>query len=104
MATKICRDCKEEKPITDYYKRSDSPVYKPMCKSCCNRERMKYPINTNYIPRKRANGFTKLSADIQTNIKTDMSNMTIKQVATKYNIKYTTMCYWNKRGFICSQE
>ncbi len=100
IKTKICRDCKVSKPLADYYKRQDSHSYKPICKPCCSITRKRYPINTNYIPKTRDNGFAKLTKETQYNIISDIKIMAIKQVADKYNIKYTTLYYWKNKGLM----
>jgi hypothetical protein len=35
MENKVCTKCKEDKPLTEYYKRSDSKGFRSHCKKCC---------------------------------------------------------------------
>jgi len=34
MDSKVCTKCKEEKPLAEFYKRSDRPSHRPDCKQC----------------------------------------------------------------------
>ena len=34
METKVCKECKEEKPVSEFYKNSRAKGYRPRCKPC----------------------------------------------------------------------
>ena len=42
MDSKVCTKCKEEKPLAEFYKRSDRPSRRPDCKECQRNKSSRY--------------------------------------------------------------
>lgn len=98
--TKICRDCKVSKPLEDYYKHRANTHYR-ICKRCANSNRKKYDVKSSYQPTgKRKNGFELMSYDQKKSIVDDQQTMSLKDIATKYGIKYTTLHTWKSKGVL----
>jgi hypothetical protein len=102
VKTKICSKCGLSKSLTDYYKRANKQIAN--CKPCDNKRRMRYPINSGRIHKKRQSNFSKLSADTRSSILEDIKTMTIKAISTKYNINQSTIYSWKRRNIIAIQE
>lgn len=99
---KLCEECNTVKDMEkDYYKAGLS--YQRLCKPCHNQMRRKYKVsNKPYVPK--PTGFDKLNEDMKKSILYDISvKVNYKKIAQKYDIKYSTLCYWKRKG-MCVQE
>ena len=47
MDSKVCTKCKEEKPLAEFYKRSDRPSHRPDCKECQRNKSMRYRLENH---------------------------------------------------------
>jgi hypothetical protein len=95
MEVKIsCKECHEDKPITDYYLINAKTPYKK-CKVCTLIEK-----KAKYKPK--GTGFKTLPEDKRKQIIDLMSDRRnkIKDVATMTGIVYATLCYWFKTNQI----
>ena len=95
---KLCRMCNTVKELEGgFYKAGKS--YQRNCIPCHNVKRYDYPHKTNY--KKRPKGFSKLDEDIRKKILYDISvRINYKEIAEKYNIKYTTLLSWKRKGLL----
>ena len=84
---KTCRRCKIDKEETEFYK----PHAK--CKNCMKARTI--PVND------KSRGLRILTDDMKVNIKLDLENkISKKTIAEKYNVPYSTVCYWNRNGIL----
>ena len=92
---KHCTKCSESKLLSEFYKSRSA------CKTCHNACRKQHP---SYKTSRRATGFSKLDADVQDDIIKLMKTESIKLIADKHNIKYSTLTYWKRRGQIAKKS
>lgn len=86
--SKVCTICGEEKPETEFYS------YNRKCKKCYNKIRC--DLHKKSYTRDSMS-IRDLSEEVKANIRKDIDDkMRIKVVAKKYNIKYPTLCHWNR--------
>ena len=70
--TKVCKMCKVNKPITDYYRNKNSGYYHSNCLKCVNKMRSSYVTNKNYI--RKLTGMAKLNENAQQYIRESFQN------------------------------
>lgn len=100
---KLCEECNSVKDIEkDFYKAGKS--YQRLCKPCHNSKRRNYKVSHKpYVPKET--GFNKLSEEIRNSILYDISvKVNYKKIAKKYDIKYSTLCYWKRNNTLCQNE
>lgn len=89
---KLCKTCKVEKPLNDFYTYSTIGCVKHLnsCKNCHN-FREKKPV-----------GFFKLDLEIQSQLKELVQNrqLTIADIAKRMNVNYANLCNWIKKGHL----
>lgn len=91
----ICTGCNQDKLELEFYKRSNSQLYKK-CKTCSNTQRHQY-----YKPHKRENGYEKLDNLTKMQIQEDYATkMCLKAIANKHKINYSTFFSWIQRNII----
>lgn len=95
---KLCRKCNEVKDLEGGFYRAGKS-YQKYCIPCHNVKRYDYAHNYKY--EKRPKGFSKLPEDIRKKILYDISvRINYKEIAEKYNIKYTTLLSWKRKGLL----
>ena len=92
--SKHCTKCSELKDLSEFYKSRSA------CKPCYNAGRKLQP---SYKTSRKATGFSKLDADVQDDIIELMGTESLKSIADKHNIKYSTLTYWKRRGQIAKK-
>lgn len=94
---KLCEKCNIVKDLENGFYRAGTS-YQTYCKPCHNKKRLDYKItNKPYIPKKK--GFDKLEDEVKSNILYDISvKINYRKIAKKYDIKYSTLCNWKRRG------
>ena len=94
MTFKICKQCKENKSIKEYYK-SYGSVYASLCKPCHNKKR-----TINYQKQEKIykkTGFEKLDEETKKRILEDIKNkLKYKAIASKNNVSYGSLLKWKK--------
>ena len=93
MTNKLCLDCGELKPFTEYYRAGI--YYQSRCMPCHNLKR-----KLNYKYNKIKSGFQRLPDETKINLIDDLKTMKKKDVARKYEITYTTLTRWIRKGKI----
>ena len=96
---KLCQKCNMVKTMDSYYKRSNSMVYK-YCKKCHNGTRNSYNKSKKKTSEgKKLRGFYGLELHIQQDILKDIHlKFTYKTISEKYNIPYSSLCSWKRKG------
>lgn len=99
---KLCKVCKEQKPISDYYiayKNNNTNIYTSLCKPCHNKKKTEYNRNKQKIIK--PNSFMKLEESKRNQILEDVKNkINYKEIARKNDIKYHLMIFWKKKGYL----
>lgn len=97
-AKKLCRMCNTVKELDEeFYKAGKS--YQKYCIPCHNLKRYDYPHKYSY--KKKPKGFLKLDEELRKKILYDISiRICYKEIAEKYNLKYTTLLSWKRKGQI----
>ena len=97
--TKVCKLCKVNKPITDYYRNKNSGYYHSNCLACVNRMRSSYVTNKQYV--RKLTGRAKLAENEQTYIRESFKNsIDIKEISEVSGINKSTLSTWLKKGQI----
>ena len=97
--TKVCKMCKVNKPITDYYRNKHSGYYHSNCLKCVNKMRSSYVTNKQYI--RKLTGMAKLSENQQQYIRESFKNsIDIKRISEVSGINKSTLSSWLKKGLI----
>ena len=97
--TKVCKMCKVNKPITDYYRNKHSGYYHSNCLKCVNKMRSSYITNKQYI--RKLTGMAKLNENQQQYIRESFQNsIDIKDIAQVSGINKSTLSSWLKKGQI----
>lgn len=94
MDTKTCKDCKVNKPLTEYYKNRNrhAPYCKPCFKIRTNKTYVKVSERPGYTPKKpgrKRRVLTKEQLDI-----IHSHDGTLKQLAVKLNVTYNCLRTW----------
>ena len=99
---KTCKECKIDKPITDYYmavKDDKYPRCHPRCKPCHN------TFSRQYRKSRPPQGFAALPKEIRDDILVmRKEGATLKAIASKYDIKYSKFTWWKRAGKLCVCE
>ena len=97
--TKVCKMCKVNKPITDYYKNKHSGYFHSNCLACVNKQRSSYVTNKQYI--RKLTGMAKLNENQQHYIRESFkSKKDIKEISEVSGINKATLSSWLKKGQI----
>ena len=90
MSVQTCVRCNNTKHIMEfniYHVKTGIRRYS-YCKNC---------HNLNRVYHKKTTGFQKLPEAQRRSIALDLaSRLTLKEIASKYNVKYPTLVYWNR--------
>jgi hypothetical protein len=89
MNSQTCNKCYHTKPLLDFnqYKVKSGYKHYAYCKKCHNNNR-KYT--------KKTTGFLKLPIDERKQIMALYQTIPLKTIAQKFDLKYTSLLYWNK--------
>ena len=97
--TKVCKICKVNKPICDYYRNLHSGYYHSNCLACVNKMRSSYVTNKQYV--RKLTGMAKLNENDQEYIRTAFKNKKdIKEISEVSGINKATLSSWLKKGQI----
>lgn len=97
--TKICKMCKINKPITDYYRNKHTGYYHSNCLKCVNMQRSSYVTNKQYI--RKLTGMAKLNENEQQYIREAFKNsIDIKEISEVSGINKSTLLSWVMKGLI----
>lgn len=92
----ICNTCNENKNESEFYIRSETKKPYSTCKQCANKRRMKYYKPTTYQTQ-----YELFDQAIKDQIKQDYRNrMSLKAIARKNNINYTTFYKWVQKQLV----
>lgn len=95
-SVKLCTKCDIVKDVNDFYSTGRRNQRHKYCKICHNINRQNYK-NKKLDPPKT--GFLSLDKEIQRKIQYDIHvKRSFKYIASHYNIKYSTLLYWKKKG------
>lgn len=105
MTTKNCKDCKENKSISDYYiayKNNNTDIYTSRCKPCHNKHKTEY--NRQKPKAVKLNSFEKLDKDKRNQILEDVrNNIKFKEISRKHDITYNKIIFWRNKGYLAGR-
>ena len=88
--TKTCNICHKEKLTTDYYMNSSR------CKRCHNQKRNEWYRKTHQTVKTKK-GLNFITDETKKAIRQEIdSGVPIIQAAKKYEVNYSSLCYWNR--------
>ncbi len=97
--TKVCKMCKVNKPITEYYRNKHSGYYHSNCLKCVNKMRSSYVTNKQYV--RKLTGMAKLSENQQQYLREAFqSKKDIKEISDVSGVNKSTLSSWLKKGLI----
>jgi hypothetical protein len=106
MTTKNCKDCQENKLISDYYiayKNNDKLIYTSRCKPCHNKFKTEY--NRSKPKVIKPNSFEKLHTDKRDQILEDVkNNIKFKEISRKHDIAYNKIIFWKNKGYLTQPQ
>ena len=96
---KNCKQCKQQKDISNFYK-SYNNIYASLCKKCHNSKRAdNYRLNPETRKPLKGTGFKKLNEDIRIEILSDISKgIKFKEISKKNNVNYCSLLRWKNQG------
>lgn len=102
--SKHCCDCKEDKPLTEFYKAGR--YRQKRCKVCHNMNRYKYKNSTSKYAKKKI-GFKGLPEEKRNNILKNIKyckehniKINYSKLSKLYDIPYSSITYWKKKDLI----
>ena len=102
---KLCKDCQENKSISDYYiayKNNDKLIYTSRCKPCHNKFKTEY--NRSKPKVIKPNSFEKLHIDKRCQILEDVkNNIKFKEISRKHDIAYNKIIFWKNKGYLAGR-
>jgi hypothetical protein len=99
MSHRECKDCHEKLPLEQsFYKTGQGFNWR--CKRCHNARRKLYRVTPAARRRKvPSNRWFVLSDETKYEIATMIkAKAKLKEIAPRYNIPYSTLCYWSRKG------
>ena len=93
---KYCKDCKNTKPIDEFYKAGKSRQTR--CKPCHNKYRKTCKIS--YVPKVYKTPFEKLPQDIKDNFITLYGTIPLSTLSRELGLNYVTVSSWKQKGFL----
>ncbi len=90
--SQVCNKCQIDQLEINFYVQDGYRLFKT-CKSCISKKKEK---------KGRTNGFQQLSPEVQSKIKTALSDRTQKvpKIAEQHGIKYANLAYWIRSKLI----
>jgi len=105
---KYCKDCKEVLPIDDFYKAGK--YRQSRCKPCYNKhthgnlKRARAIYKLKNPPKKKLNGFQKLSDDQKAELLKYLGTMPMVNVANMVGLNKYTLLRWKKKKYFPETE